>query len=245
MVGMTPMIQIAASDAFGASLRLDVPETLALGTFDLFTGISDGTNLIGYYNPNTGGEILSSNPGTITITEFSSFSGKLVASFEFTAQDPLGQDPTVIEITEGNLDVSFVPTPGNITVAFEAEVDGNQFTADSVTVSNDIFNGVSIITITATIGSETIQLDFPMMATTEGTYGMSPALVTGNEIVGTYLPTTGGIVTFTSDPGSLTITTFDEVANVIEGTFSFTAKDPSLIDPTVYEVTNGTFLVQL
>lgn len=245
MVGMTPMIQIVAMDTLGASLRLDVPETLATGTFDLFDGISDGSNLIGYYDPNTGSETLSSNPGTITITEFSSFSKKLVATFEFTARDPLGQDPTVIAITEGNLDVSFEPTPGNITFAFEADVDGVNFTADNVTVVDDTFNGVSIITITATMGGETIQLDLPTSATAEGSYGMSPALVTGNEIVGTYLPTTGVPQPFTSDPGTFTITTFDETANVIEGTFSFTAKDATLTDPAVYEVTNGTFLIQL
>tara|TARA_R100000935_G_scaffold8302_7_gene17504 strand:- start:133245 stop:134633 length:1389 start_codon:yes stop_codon:yes gene_type:complete len=245
MVGMTPMIQIVAMDTLGASLRLDVPETLATGTFDLFEGISDGSNLIGYYDPNTGSETLSSNPGTITITEFSSFSKKLVATFEFTARDPLGQDPTVIAITEGNLDVSFEPTPGNITFAFEADVDGVNFTADNVTVVDDTFNGVSILTITATMGGETIQLDLPTSATAEGSYGMSPALVTGNEIVGTYLPTTGVPQPFTSDPGTFTITTFDETANVIEGTFSFTAKDATLADPAVYEVTNGTFLIQL
>ncbi|WP_432410965.1 DUF6252 family protein [Rasiella sp. SM2506] len=244
-VGMTPMIQIMATDSIGASLRLDIPETLAMGTFDLFNGISDGSNLIGYYNPNNGTETLSSNPGTITITEFSSFSGKLVASFEFTARDPLGQDPTVIPITEGNLDVTFVPTPGNITAAFEADVDGTNFIAETVTVEATTFNGVSMLTITASMAGETIQLDFPVAATTEGMYGMSPALVTGNEIVGTYLPTSGSEISFTSDPGTFTVTTFDEVANVLQGTFSFTAKDASLTDSTVYEITIGTFLVQL
>jgi len=245
VAGMTPMIQILATDSLGASLRLDVPETLILGTFDLYDGISDGSNLIGYYNPNNGGEILSSNPGTITITEFNSFSGKLVATFEFTAKDPLAQDPTVVQITEGNLDVTFVPTPGNITLAFQADVDGNNFSAESVTAATDTFNGVTILTITAMMGGETIQLDFPMAAATEGTYGMSPTLLTGNEIVGTYLPTIGSLVPFTSNPGTLTITTFDEVANVIEGTFSFTAKDATVTDPAVYEITNGAFLVQL
>lgn len=244
LVGMTPMIQIMATDSIGASLRLDIPETLAVGTFDLFNGISDGSNLIGYYNPNDGTETLSSNPGTITITEFSSFSGNLVATFEFTARDPLGQDPTVIPITEGNLDVTFLPTPGNITLAFEAEVDGINFTADAVTVLSDTFNGVSIITITASMAGQTIQLDFPVAAIAVGTYGMSTALFTGNEIVGTYLPKSGSLP-FTSDPGTFTITAFDEVANVIEGTFNFTAKDASLSDPAVYEIANGTFLVQL
>jgi hypothetical protein len=245
MVGMTPMIQVLATDEVGASLRLDIPETLALGTFDLFDGISDGSNLIGYYNPNNGGEVLSSNPGTITITEFSSFSGKLVATFGFTARDPLGQDPTSVEITEGSLDVAFVPTEGSITFIFEAEIDGNLFAAESVTITDDTFNGVSTRTITAIMGGETIQLDFPLAASSQGTYGMSPALVTGNEIVGTYLPTIGALIPFTSDPGTLIITVFDEVANVLEGTFSFTAKDATLTDPTVYTITNGTFLVQL
>lgn len=243
LAGMTPMIQILAIDEFGAALRLDVPETLVLGTFDLFNGISDGSNLIGYYNPNTGGEVLSSNPGTITITEFSSLTGKLVANFEFTAQDPLGEDPTVVQITEGNLDVSFVATPGNVSFAFEAEVDGDVFTAEAATAVTDVFNGVSIITISANMGDQIIEIDFPIAATTEGMYGMSPALVTGNEIVGTYRPILGSGDLYTSDPGTLTITAYDETSNIIEGTFSFTAKDPMATDPTVYEVTNGSFML--
>lgn len=243
MVGMMPMIQVQATDAIGATLRLDVPETLVTGTFDLFTGISDGAQLIGYYDPNTGGETLSSNPGTITITEFSSLTGKLVANFEFTAQDPLGEDPTVVQITEGNLDVAFVATPGNVSFAFEAEVDGNQFAAEAATAVMDTFNGVSIITITATMGDETIQIDFPVAAAAEGTYGMSPALVTGNEIVGTYAPMSGLGNSFTSNPGTLVITAYDMTSNIIEGTFSFTAKDPTATDPAVYQINNGSFML--
>jgi Family of unknown function (DUF6252) len=242
-VGMMPMIKIMATDAEGAMLRLDVPETLVIGTFELFSGISDGAQLIGYYSPNTSGETLSSNPGTITITEFSSLTGKLVASFEFTAQDPLGEDPTIVEITEGNLDVSFEPTPGNVSFAFEADVDGVPFTASNATAVMNSFNGVSIITISAIMGNETIAIDFPIAALSEGMYGMSPALVTGNEIVGTYTPETTLGNEFTSDPGTLTITSYDETSNIVEGTFSFTAKDATATDPAVYEITNGTFML--
>ncbi|RDK85338.1 DUF6252 family protein [Marinirhabdus gelatinilytica] len=244
MVGMQPMIQVMALDAGGASLRLDIPETLQTGTFDMFNGISDGSQLIGYYNPNTGGETLSSNPGTITISEFGSQSGKLVATFQFTATDPLGDDPTVVEITEGNLDISFVPTPGNVTFSFENEIDGVLFQPETTIATLTEFNGVDYVTITATLNNQEVKLEFPY-SIGEGTYGMSPILVAGAEVVGSYTPDVGTSITYTSDPGTLTISTFDTATNIIEGTFSFTAKDFSTADPTVYEITNGSFLVEI
>lgn len=244
MVGMQPMIQIQAMDAQGATIRLDVPETLETGTFDMFNGISDGSMLIGYYNGNNGGEVLSSNPGTISITEFSSQTGKLVASFEFTARDPLNVDPTVVNITEGTLDITFVPTPGNITFFFEADIDGGTFTPETAVATQGDFNGVQVVTILATLGNRTIELNFPA-SVGPGTYGMSPLLSTGSEVVGTYTPDVGTSASFSSDPGTLEILSFDEVTGIIEGTFSFTGKDQTLTDPTVYEITNGSFLVEL
>lgn len=244
MVGMQPMIQIIAKDTVGASIRLDVPETLQTGTFDLFNGISDGAQLIGYYNANNGGENLSSNPGSITITEFSSQTGKLVANFSFTANDPLNEDPTVVEITEGTLDVTFVPTPGNISFFFQAEVDGNLFDPEIAMATQDTFEGVSIVRISANIGNRVMEIVFPA-SIGAGTYGMSPMLVTGSEVVGSYNPDVVNVSAFTSDPGTLEIISFDVATGVIEGTFSFSAKDPTNEDPTVYEVTNGEFLVEL
>ena len=244
MVGMQPMIQINAMDAQGASIRLDVPETLETGEFSMFNGISDGSMLIGYYNSNTGGEVLSSNPGTINITEFSSQTGKLVATFEFTARDPLNVDPTIAEITEGSIDVTFVPTPGNVTFFFEADIDGGTYTPDMVEATQGDFNGVQVVTILASLGNRTMQLNFPA-SIGPGSYGMSPLLSTGNEIVGMYTPDLGTSSVFSSDPGTLEIISFDTTTGIIEGTFSFTGKDQTTADPTVYDITNGSFLIEL
>ena len=52
-----------------------------------------------------------------------------------------------------------------------------------------------------------------------------------------------GTTIFSSNPGMLTITSYDLVTGEIEGTFSFTATDPSLMDPATFDITNGTFHV--
>ncbi|MDX1461525.1 MAG: DUF6252 family protein [Marinirhabdus sp.] len=245
MVGMEPMIQVKANDSISEStVRIDIPENLLTGTFDMFNGISDGTRLIGYYSDNNGGETLSSNPGTITITEFNSQTGRLAANFNFTATDPLNTDPTVVQITEGTFDVGFVPTPGNVSFFFEANVNGNPFEPETAIATQSNFEGVDIITISATIGDRLMELNFPA-SVGPGTYGMSPLLVSGNEVVGSYSPDVMEMVTFTSDPGTLEIVSFDTTTGVIEGTFSFTAKDATLTDPAIYEITDGSFIVEL
>ena len=74
---------------------------------------------------------------------------------------------------------------------------------------------------------------------------MSTNLVTGNEVVGSYVPNTTNPVLFTSDPGTFEITLYDTVEGIIEGTFSFSAVDQSGGDPTVFNITNGVFDVEL
>ena len=242
---MQPMIQILATDAAGATIRVDVPEVLETGTFDFFNGISDGSQLIAYYNANNGGETLSSNPGTITITEFSSITGRLVADFNFTGRDPLNVDPTIVEITEGTLDVAFVPTTGTITFSFDATVDGTVFEPETAVAVQSTVGDVSVIRITATLGNRVMEISFPA-SVGPGSYGMSPLLITGNEIVGIYTPDSVTGESYTSDPGTLEITSIDATTGgLIEGTFNFTAKDATGVDPAVFEITNGSFLLEL
>ena len=69
MVGDIHMIKIEAKSTTGEQMRIDVPRSLGVGTFNMVQ-ISDGTELIGVYNAGNGAENLTSNPGTITISEF-------------------------------------------------------------------------------------------------------------------------------------------------------------------------------
>ena len=242
-IGGIPMINVVAVKLSGETIRIDFPEYLGLGTFAM-EQVSDGTKLIGLYNANSGGENLTSNPGTLTITEYDSEIGKIVATFEFTGTDPLGQDPTVVEITEGsftlyNLDLTLVTTN-----SFTASVDGDTFNPDEIVVIEDIINGFNVISIIATdsITNQNIGLIFPADII-EGTYNLSPILVNGDEKVGFYTPDIGNSIVYTSNPGTLTIISFDIITGVIEGTFQFIASDPNNVDPTTYIISIGEFTV--
>ncbi len=83
------VVKIVAVNEAGEIIRIDIPEDLGLGTHDM-EALSDGTKLISLYNPAAIGENLTSNPGTITITKFNTFTGIIEATFNFTATDPLG-----------------------------------------------------------------------------------------------------------------------------------------------------------
>jgi hypothetical protein len=51
-------------------------------------------------------------------------------------------------------------------------------------------------------------------------------------------------MTYISSPGTLTILDYDVEASIIEGTFSYSAIDQTNQDPTVYEVTEGEFILE-
>ncbi len=235
-----PMIRIMAKDAEGAKIRVDVPEQLGVGTHEMVS-ISNGTQLIGLYNSNTGGENLTSNPGSITITEFNTVRGQLTASFNFTGTDPFNQDPTTVEVSQGEFSVSYEPDPMNPNTPFTAEIDDVFFNPGfNITAEETIVEGNSVVLITATSGTERIEILFPAVLTA-GTYGMSKMIADGDEIVGFYTPEVGVSPTYTSDPGELTLTAFDLTTGVLEGTFFFTASDPEGVNPEVFEITLGSF----
>lgn len=235
-----PLIRIMAMDSLGAKIRVDVPELLGVGNFEMVQ-ISNGTELIGLYNSNTGGENLTSNPGTINITEFNTVSGVLTASFQFTGTDPLNSDPTVVDISQGQFTVNYEPDPMNPNTPFTCEIDDVFFNPLlNVTAIETIVAGNNVILISATSGTEQIELLFPSTLT-EGTYGMSENTSDGDEIVGYYRPDLGTGTTLTSNPGELILTAIDLTSGQLEGTFTFTASDPTDVDPSVYEVTVGQF----
>ena len=242
MVGDFHMIKIEAKSELGEIMRIDVPRSLGIGTFDM-VNISDGTKLIALYNAGGGAEYLTSNPGSITISEFDLELGVLKATFNFTANDPLNQLPDVYEITEGEFTVYFEGVPG-ANNAFTATVDGSNYTPDEIVITTEVVNQFPRVTISTTSGDKKMELTFPLTVTLD-TFEMGTEIVEGDEIVAKYTPEVGTSITYISDPGSLTITNYDIDNGIIEGTFLFTGRDATGQDPTIYQVTNGSFLIVL
>ena len=238
------VVKIVAVNEEGEILRIDIPEDLGLGTYDMLA-LSDGTKLIGLYNPASIGENLTSNPGKITITRFNTFTGIIEATFNFTATDPLELDPTIAEITEGNFKVDYISSPGDTVTSFTATIDGEVFGPDSIFVGESIFNGVSRFNITAIVSNtgQKMGLFFPKNIEV-GTYELTTNLIDGSEKFSQYTPEIGVSMTYISSPGSLTILDYDLGARIIEGTFSFSAIDQTSQDPTVYVVTEGEFTLE-
>lgn len=240
IIGGINMIKIEARNAENALIRIDVPRNLGVGTFAM-ENISDGTQLIALYNAGVGGENLTSNPGTITITEFDLELGKLVATFAFTGNDPLGIDQTVVEVTEGSFTAIFVGVPG-ATNSFLATVDGAAYVPETISVTQSVLNGIPNLTIVATVGEQSMGLSIPLIIEENIDYPMSPVFENGDEKKGSYNPLVGTSITYVSNPGTLIITNYDIPGGIIEGTFIFTAVDATGMDETVFEITEGSFL---
>ncbi len=242
VVGDVHMIKIEARTAERKHMRIDVPRSLGVGTFNMVR-ISDGTKLIALYNAGDGTENLTSNPGTITITEFDLEAGVLKATFNFTGTDPLNQLPDVVEVTEGSFTAYFEGVPG-ANNTFSANIDGAAYAPDDIVVETSVVNQYPRVSITTTKGDKRMVLTFPLTVTV-GSFDMGTEIVIGNEIVATYTPVVGTSITYVSIPGSLVITNYDLANGIIEGTFNFTGRDASGQDPTIYQITGGEFLVVL
>ncbi len=237
------VVKIVAVNEIGEIIRIDIPEDTGVGTYAM-ESLSDGTKLISLFNPATIGENLTSNPGTINITKFNTFTGIIEATFEFTATDPLELDPTVAEITEGSFEVDYISSPGDTVTSFTAFIDGQFFGPDSIFVGESVFNGVSRFNITAIISDtgQKMGLFFPTDIEI-GTYEMTINLINGTEKFCQYTPEIGVTTTYISSPGTLTILDYNQDAGFIEGTFTYSAIDLTNPDQ-VYEITEGEFTLE-
>tara|TARA_B100000795_G_scaffold191457_1_gene145963 strand:- start:5834 stop:7276 length:1443 start_codon:yes stop_codon:yes gene_type:complete len=249
MVGDDMVFKIEAQTASGSLMRIDIPFNTGIGTFDMETGISDGTKLIGIYNPNIGGENLSSNPGSITFTQFDTVAGVMEATFSFTARDPLGEDPSVFQVTQGSFIVFFTGTPAPDLVPFKAVIDGADFEPsganDTLEITLEQVNEMNVTYVTATLeNGRTMKIGFPSDMIEVGTYPMSTQVVNGDETIGLYTRE-GSAIEFVSNPGTLVIQSFDSETGDISASFSFTARNPDGVDPTVIDITQGEFNLNL
>lgn len=242
MIGDRHMIKVEAKSTTGQTMRIDVPRSLGVGTFQM-ERISDGTRLIAVYNAGDGSENLTSNPGTIIITEFDLELGVLKATFEFTGNDPLNQLPDVVQVTEGRFTAYFEGVPG-ANNAFSANVDSTSYNPEDISITWSTVNQYPRVTISTRSGDQKMDLSFPLTVT-ESTFEMETEIVDGDEVVASYTPVVGTSITYISDPGTLVITNYDMVNGIIEGIFNFTGKDISGQDPTTFQITGGTFLLVL
>lgn len=239
------MLNIRAINSESQLLRIDIPYDLGVGTFPM-ESISSGTQLIGLYNGNNNAESLTSNPGTITITDFDRVDGVIEGTFSFTGTDPLGIDPAVVQIREGAFKLS-IPIDGGDPETVMATVDGEAFGDGTIFIDVVIsdFLGVDIVTVSAVDDlNRSIGLVFPKDIEV-GSYPMSANVVDGSEKVGLYSPDDGNITSSRSNPGTLTILSYDLMSGEIEGTYEFEGIDIFGQDPTVYSVTNGSFFVRI
>jgi hypothetical protein len=242
-IGSIEMLKIVAQTATNSIIRIDLPLFTGTGTFAM-ESISDGTKLIALYNANIGGENLTSNPGSITITEFDTEEGVLVATFNFTGSDPLGIDQNVVAITSGEMTIYFPGIPGSGPKPFSAEIDSILYEPDpsDISVSLGIQSGVERVTISTVVGEQFMSLTFPR-AIVVGSYELSDSLLDPENAVAIYKPMSGISTSFSSSPGTLTIESYDIITGEIIGTFAYTALDRLGVDPTSYDVANGFFKV--
>jgi len=84
------------------SLTLSFPANITPGTYTMEVSNPTGNEVIGLYNPDVGNSIVyASNPGTLVITGFDTFSNVIEGTFNFTGVDPAGNDLTTFEVTDG------------------------------------------------------------------------------------------------------------------------------------------------
>ncbi|MBV1922489.1 MAG: hypothetical protein KUG68_00520 [Flavobacteriaceae bacterium] len=239
------IVNVRANNGDGDLIRIDIPESLTEGTYEM-ESISDGTQLIGMFNPaTTASENLTSNPGTITITNINTFTGLIEATFSFTGTDPLGIDPSVVQVTEGSFSVDYIPE-ANINNVIIADVNGETYVSNSAGTTTSQYNGITRYQFTSIDSdtNESIRLIVP--STIEiGTYDISDTLITGEEILAYYTNDSGVTSNLIANSGTLTVEQLNEDTGVIEGVFEFTTIDISVDPPVEYVITSGEFSLAL
>jgi hypothetical protein len=251
--------QVAAT-FFAETFNLTVNNSATNETFTItVTDAGEGTfNLGGIEEENgaaytlNGEDAFVSNAeggsGQITITNLDLENKKVSGSFNFIGAREILEGEEIItetiEVTGGsfnNLDLATSVTGGDDDI-LTAKVDGQDLNADSVTAIELSLGGNSNLTITAINNStnQNLALTFPSDITV-GTYDFTGF----GSYIGFYNPDLGGDTNqYSANSGTLTINSFDQATNTVEGTFNFSANRLDPNDPDVtYEVTEGSFSV--
>jgi len=245
MVGSDEFLKITAINAIGAKFEIFVPLILDVGTNTL-QPIFDGSSLVITYNDGLGGEVLTSGSGVMEIQEFGKITGKFDASFEFIGTDPLGQDPTVIEIEGGKVVVDYLPDSGAVPNEFIATIDGEDYAPEVIEITKEPVGEFTVVNLTTINNTEnrSVSISFPINVEPI-LYSMAPFVVVGDEKVGIYNPDIGNSILFKSDEtGSLRILSYQYSNGVVEARFSYLATDPLGNDPQQFLV-EGSFVITI
>jgi hypothetical protein len=245
MVGSDEVVKLTATTQTLERVQFFIPINIGAGTFT-FSPIFNGSNLFASYTDSDGTESLTSLEGSITFQEYGIITGKMTASFAFTGTDPIGINIEEVMVSEGTFTMDYLPESGIAENTLTAVVDGVSYTPSSMQVLLNPQMDTTYVEI-ITVNDETnqaISLSFPIDIM-PGTYDMSAVVELGTEAVGTYNPAIGDAILYRSQPGTLTITSYQFDNGVIEGQFSFTAFDPNGVGGDVYEITEGFFTLTL
>jgi len=109
LLGDTIITISATNNTTLQNIGITLPGDITVGTHD-FTSLPLPGSIVAQYSPVLGGGTVPfvSIDGTITITAYDPTTGIMEGTFEFTAGDFLGQDPTTFEITSGVFSVEII-----------------------------------------------------------------------------------------------------------------------------------------
>jgi hypothetical protein len=245
MVGSDEVVKLTATAPTLERMEFFIPMGLGVGTFD-FEPIFNGSNLTVAYTDSQGTEAMTSMEGSITFEEYGNITGKLSATFAFTATDPIGINEGEVLITEGALVMDYLPDASIAENTLMAEVDGVSFAATSVEVLLNPSYDTTYIELTGidAENNQSIALSFPIDIT-PGTYDLTDAITSGEESVGLFNPDIENAQLFFSTPGELIISSYQYSDGVIEGSFSFTAIDPNGVAMEEYSIQMGVFTLTI
>ncbi|WP_288984476.1 DUF6252 family protein [uncultured Flavobacterium sp.] len=172
----------------------------------------------------------------LVITEINTSTHKITGTFKFTGvryDSTLTQTETKV-FTSGQFSVPYTSnntSPSNNT--FTCKLDGNNF----VTTNVDGIKNSGLISLIGRRGSvENISLSL-VENIAVGTHNLDN-MPTGTNNVGMYVPDMSGNA-YSSNPGTVTITTHNIASKRIVGTFQFTGA--SFLDSSTHSITNGSF----
>ena len=167
---------------------------------------------------------------------FATSTHKITGTFKFTGvryDSTLTQTETKV-FTSGQFSVPYTSnntSPSNNT--FTCKLDGNNF----VTTNVDGIKNSGLISLIGRRGSvENISLSL-VENIAVGTHNLDN-MPTGTNNVGMYVPDMSGNA-YSSNPGTVTITTHNIASKRIVGTFQFTGA--SFLDSSTHSITNGSF----
>ena len=233
----------------GETITITVSDA-SVNTFDLSSSAS-GQN-VGAYSLNEENAYLSvreGGSGTLTITKLDTENFLASGTFEFIGvRDTVDGEGNIITETvtiasgEFNDLVLVTQVIGEPNNSLEANVDDEALNADSVTAIAIDLNTTLTITAINNTTNQNIAISMPADITV-GTHDFS-SLPTQGAIIGQYTPDLGVSDTYVSIDGTITVTSYDAVSGLMEGSFEFTAGDFVINNDTTYSITNGSFSVE-